>query len=468
MHNILLITIESLRSDRIHSFGYPGDITPNIDKLVNSGTSFNNAFATSTWTPASITSILTSNYSLSFKGCISPLETTTSIAQVLRNAGFRTGAFNSGAWLSSPYYARGFEKYHYGTKKPFLKIYDKFLNISEKFGLENQMDAIYRRYKRARSHFDRYFLEYQYSKNLNKLALSWVKYILSKNNNFFLWIHYPDTHEPYFITRRRAQELGLSFREILELNEKAMYKMGTRKKNDLSLTNKEKSLLSSLYDECILDVDEQIGFHLDVLKKFNVLDDTYVIVTSDHAQQFFEHGEFGHDLYVYDEVVNVPLIFSGPGITFSKHSHMVSLLDLAPTIFDLIGIPNPRFRSIGQNLLREKRKFIFIEDSRRKRNDFKIIDGKVFVDTRWLTIGCRTNRWKYIYNANGKDELYDLLKDPHERQNIVDTKNQIAEQLKLLVIQHLREKEKRHRTMYKINLLRGKSSFLARKGDNLI
>jgi len=227
----------------------------------------------------------------------------------------------------------------------------------------------------------------------------------------------------------------------------------------VSLTDKETSLLTKLYDECIRDVDEQVGVLLKGLDKLGILDDTYIIVTSDHGQQFFEHGEFGHDLYVYDEVVKVPLIIVGPDIPRVRHDHITTLLDLPSTMLDLLGIQKPHyFQSIGQNLLKTQRKYIFIEESRRTRNDVKMSEGKIFLDTRWLTIACRTNRWKYIYRTNGKDELYDLLNDPRELQNVVETYNEVVRQLKYLTIQHLRKKEEHHRTMYKISRLRDKLS----------
>lgn len=233
-----------------------------------------------------------------------------------------------------------------------------------------------------------------------------------------------------------------------------MFNQQTRKAHELSLLDPELSLLKALYDESIKLSDEQIGIFLREMEDLNIMDKTYIIITSDHGQQFLEHGDFGHGLYLYDEIVRVPLIMVGPNIPTQTYHHPASLLDLAPTMLDLMGIHRP-CNFWGQNLLSNQRKFLIIEESRRKRNDVIMEEGRILLDTKMKKTAIRTDGYKYIYDIDrGEEELYDLLQDPQEHENISQNNKDICEKMKINVIKHTEFEKEICRMMHKIDSLR--------------
>jgi len=190
-----------------------------------------------------------------------------------------------------------------------------------------------------------------------------------------------------------------------------------------------------------------IGSLCHTLEQSNILDDTFVILTADHGQQFMEHGCFGHGDYLYDELIHVPLIIVGPGLRNQVISQQVSLLDLAPTILDLVKIEKPK-AFLGNSVLP------LITGNRAKAGSLDAISEagtvinevsvgtKLQLNVNQRVISVRTGKWKYIYNEGRQDELYDLEDDPKETKNIIDVKPEIATELRARIMAHIEFEEK--------------------------
>lgn len=391
---MILLTIDSLRADHSGCCGCPEDVSPNIDNLAKKGALFLEAMSNGTHTASSFPPILTSSYA-SFhdiaektSGIILRPEYRT-VAEELQNRGYSTATFHANPYISRFFnYNKGFDVFEdfieKRDKKHYLpKDFNIFHRILEYFRL---MNAFFNRLlwngreKRANA--------------INQKAISWLENI---THPFFLWLHYMDVHVPYMSPNCTL------FERMIALN---LYR-----KRHKHLSDQELERLIKLYDDEIRYVDSEIGFFLNDLEKIGVsLDNTYVIVTSDHGEKFNEHQETVHGGKPYNEVIRVPLIIAGPGIEEDMViKDQVCLLDLSPTILDLLNIE--RIESfLGTSLLplmrgkKMAKRYIISEDARG-------------------TLSCTTQKWKLIRDAGGECEFYDLEKDPQERVNLIDSKN---------------------------------------------
>jgi arylsulfatase A-like enzyme len=154
-------------------------------------------------------------------------------------------------------------------------------------------------------------------------------------------------------------------------------------------------------------VDGQIGKLRRELRELGLDRDTYLIVTADHAEAFGEHGHFFHASTVYEEMIRVPLLIEGPGVKPRMARHAVSLIDLGPTILSLFGLPTPG-HFMGQSLL----PFMHGEDPKLSR-PLAVDNGG---GKRAMLF---EGRWKVI-RRSGVEEVFDLQRDPAERQNLVE------------------------------------------------
>jgi len=259
-------------------------------------------------------------------------------------------------------------------------------------------------------------------------------------------MHYFDPHQPYL-----PVEMSLSERiRAVQLNNKvylSSMNFDPRKRN-VNLSKNELKEIISLYEREVEYVDSEIGLFLTELEKLGVdLENSYIILTADHGEEFMEHGDLEHHRKLYDELIHVPLIICGPGIRGNRVVRdQVSLIDIVPTIFDLLGYqPLKEFqgRSLlplikGQNLPRKAviSEYCFIEG----------IEGYSY----------RTEDYKYILKLErGKryNELYNLLEDPEEQHNLVLDEKELTQEYETKVSSHiLMQRRIRQMKEYKLNL----------------
>jgi arylsulfatase A-like enzyme len=418
--NVILVTIDCLRADHVGFMGYSHDTTPFLDSLAQEGLHCSAAFAVGPVTPVSFLSLMTSTYPLKYRGYTSISNQRKPLAEVLSEQGFDTAAFHSNPYLSRFYgYERGFHTFYdsidFTSKRPtkminFLKKCNVLFNIAKK--TRRKFRGIKQRHVTA--------------EELNKKVIEWMK---TCSPPFFLWIHYMDVHAPYFPPSQYLTT-PLSSSEQQELFEKMAYHPHTISKSDL-----EKII--DLYDAEIRYVDDALRFLITTIK--NMFPNTAVIITSDHGDEFGEHGGFLHGPKLYDELLHVPLLLWASDMNHSINAEPVSLMDVAPTILDMLNIPAPSDFQ-GSSLLsmdkkRTDERGIFSEVSHKK-------EGKVTFHPEEKQICYRTAEWKYIYKEKGEDELYNLKDDPHEQHNVHFKEKEITEKYKQIIIEHMKAEEK--------------------------
>ena len=237
---------------------------------------------------------------------------------------------------------------------------------------------------------------------------------------FFIWTHFFDTHVPYCPGR------GPDWRRNSARHLRALgYDEGT----DLGIAAKKRpesagdwEAWSALYDAAVHYVDQEIGRIVDALESRKLLDDTVIVITSDHGEELGEHGDVSHHFRMYDHNIKVPLVIRGPGVAPGTLGGLTTIMDIAPTVADLAGVdaaPGWEGTSVFSDTVKQRTHTI--------AEAFH--GGNCLFDHRPPYIAVRTPERKYLWKEyrDGNDrfsaednELYDLTADPLEQNNIYD------------------------------------------------
>lgn len=421
--NIILITIDALRADHVTCLGNLKKTTLNIDEMAKKGALFTQAISTGPSTRRSFISMFSSTYASMYGGFRnSSFENRNMIAEILRKQRYSTAAFHSNVLLSSYFnYNRGFDRFEdffepAQVKSVFTKLEQAFQKrLKTTFGPALQIVK-----------FIRGNLPYRRAEFINRHALSWLK---DCSNKFFLWIHYMDCHFPYLPPTSFAPPTA-SWWMFFELNFRWRIKA--------SLSKKQLAILTSFYDGEIRYVDDCLGILLNKLKEMGIwLDNTFIILAADHGEEFKDHGRLGHDFRLYDELVHVPLIICGPGIKpKTVVESPVSLIDLSPTILDLLDIQNVPETFLGKSLFHPDRKY--------RRDKLEGVISEWDCENRRI-LAYRTKEWKYILTINDQNmrhELYNLQADPKETKEVSHEEEGRCKVFRSKLLEHIRMKER--------------------------
>lgn len=449
MINVFLITIDCLRADHLSCMGYSRETTPIIDKIAQEGTLYKQAIAQGPNSSSSIPAILTSTYPIMFDGYRSLSDYRTVISELLEKSEILTAAFHSNPYFSEYYgYDRGFRFFNdfltSGTKRrqeastPVSNAYRNFIRLIKKTFGKNLFvkSKTFQKFRRTSG-----------GKTLEKLigaervptadkitsrALNWLED--HKSENLFLWTHYMDAHEPTMPPKK--------FLKIFNRSPNILDSTGVSERilSDDITSGERKNLLQGLidlYDAEIRFIDYHIGKFLEKLKNLGLLEDSLIIITADHGEEFFEHGGMAHGA-LYDEVINVPLIVFSPSSEGKVIENQVELLDIAPTVLDFFDMESPEEYQ-GTSLFRLN------------NGESDSVDGVVSevlheqsstpsftLDER--RISYRTDKWKLILDKrNERRELYNISQDPKERENVYSERKDKAEELETKIKGHIRE-----------------------------
>lgn len=378
---VILISIDTLRADHVSAYGYDRATTPNLDRFAQEAVLFENAFCQETYTLSSHMTMLTGLYPKHHGTTpFTPYEEDrVTLTELLRDAGYLSAGFTGFKnWLKAEWgFAQGFDLYN--TPEDVRRT------VTE----------------------------------THALAEEWLSG--ADRPNLFLFLHNYDVHgyrrmggpddvypygptDPDFLRfskggRAKALAAAGGLKAAKERYEEAFW--GREK-----LSPDELGYLRALYDDAIVLVDSALGEFFEMLKDRGIYDDALIVVTSDHGEalgdvmpsgrQLFEHGS------VYDHSAKVPLIVKFPGKRFAgrRYRPNVQLIDLAPTILDVAGLPVPDWMD-GSSLI-------------------ELLEGRAepaaFVYTqRHVAQSVRDKTWKLILNTNLKQyELFDIPADPAE------------------------------------------------------
>jgi len=422
MKNVILVTIDCLRADHLSCLGYSKENTPTLDNLAENGVLFSQAISTGTYTPISFPGILASTYPRYRQEDHRWLPKGKSlISEILKREGYKTAAFHSAPFLSRYY------SYNHG----FDIFYDSFIFKDTKIG-RKILGKKYETYKRALmrakfllSTFISSDNPYENAETITRRAIRWLK---NNPGGFFLWLHYMDAHFPYSPPKRFLPEY-ISRSTVKKIMRKMVLNIGKK------MTDEELKSITDLYDSGIRYIDYEIWSLIEKLKEADIYDSTYIIVTADHGEEFGEHGKIGHGLLQKpnEELIRVPLIIRGPGLQKGLINQVVSLLDIPPTILDLLDIPE-EIKYQGKSLLP------VIRGEKRTEG---VISESYVLGAKKKTISYRTPEWKFIMDEKGYEcELYNLQSDPKEKENLYEKERERAKEFESKIMEHIAKQEK--------------------------
>ena len=320
--NVLLISADTLRADRLSLYGYGRPTSPHLDAWAEAcGVTFDTAVASSPWTLPSHTTLFTGLDALTH-GVNYPVpvpDAFTTLAERLRAAGYSTYAVTGGGYLSP----------HYGLAQGF----DRFLRWGDQPRASRELEA----------------------------GIAAAQKILAAHRQgpFFLFLHTYETHTPYrprqpYLSALRGEEPREYPRPVSERNHKRrpqegmvqrrqwIWQEGPRLYQGAPLTAAERALAADFYDSSVAFLDAQLGRLLAGLRSAGRDRDTLVILTSDHGESLGEHGLVGHT-NLYDTDLLVPVVMALPGCDGGgrRVATQVRSADILPTVLDLAGLEIP-------------------------------------------------------------------------------------------------------------------------------
>jgi arylsulfatase A-like enzyme len=303
--SLILVSIDTLRADRLGAYGYGRETSPTLDALARRGVRFETVIAESAWTLPSHMTLFT-GLPPTLHGVVSHewrlAAAVPTLAELLQAHGYRTFAFTGGLNVAPNFgFGRGFE------------VYASAMQNRE----SGEMEPIPFRSALALA-----------SRRIGKLA---------PDAPFFAFVHTYDVHCPYDPPAEYAERFDSRPPEDrIETRDRC----GTPDFNAMALTPGQAAFLSDRYDASIRYADDLLGDFLEALRGQGVLDRSFVVVLSDHGEEFLEHGRIGHQT-LYIECLRVPWIIAGPGLEPRVVRDPVGLADVMPTLLALLEVPAP-------------------------------------------------------------------------------------------------------------------------------
>lgn len=409
--NVLLIVLDTVRAKNLSLYSYHRPTTPRLQALGKTGVVFERALSTSPWTLPSHASMFTGRYPHELSAdWLAPLDATyPTLAEILTTRGYHTAGF-----VANPLFCQR----ETGLARGFTRYEDYPISLAEFVGSSSLGQAM------LNSHTLRRIVgTYQVAgrKTASEVNGDVLRWLAGQNPSrpFFVFLNYFDAHEPYVSPGRYdAMFAATPIRRYsqIQYQGRQAWRVETEKTSP-----KEIQAEVDAYDGAIAYLDHQLGVLLDALQENGRLENTLVIVTSDHGEEFGDHGVFGHGNGLYLPAVHVPLIISFPSrVPAGLRVHdPVTLRDLPATIVQLLGAVDVRFP--GQSLSR----YWEGGDAARRTPGSPLL-SELNPDPRrpkWNggTRSLVSGGMRYIKNRDGREELYDFDNDPSERHDLART-----------------------------------------------
>jgi arylsulfatase A-like enzyme len=403
--NVILLTIDTLRADRLGCYGHNAHLTPNIDRLAYSGIRFDQAISGGSWTQAAFPVLLTSSYAAMYGGCLGRLSPERpSPIETLAASGYVTGGFSTNLHLSR---ATGFDRgfLHFveldpGEVDPGLRRIKGGQRL-----LRNELTHSVLRTMGIRTRPARL---YSSAAQVTDSLCQWLEQV---KRPFFAWAHYMDLHWPYHMEEElvHPRHIAQAWQDLAIMNGRSNFD------RDQSITTAQREHFVDLYEKSLQYLDVQIGRLINHIHHSGYAENTVIFLVADHGDEFLDHGRWGHwESNLYDEIIKVPLIMWIPnGPHGQVIRQQVRLLDLMPTILDLCGY------SISNGLMGTSMASLLTQGESKYDGEETISEMR---RDPWHRIAVRTESFKYIWDSQRPDqpELYDLRTDPGEKQNVRD------------------------------------------------
>ena len=475
--NVVILLLDCVRADHLGCYGHAGGLTPNIDAVAAEGTTFNNAISSSIWTLESVASLFSGLYPSQHRtyyghAWLDPAFPT--LAGWLQDLGYETRSATRNPWIAP----------ETGLTRGFGTVTD--LRLAARFGplagwgrrlaarqggggaasgmapggRGRRPMALARRMWQGLNHRLEARMPDAGAARINHSVIDWLDR-RDRRNPFFLFIDYMEAHGPYVAPaaeRWRFLPPGITPEQAHRVPLQSWaYHADPERLDDLA-----RSVVQALYAAALAYLDRQVGALVAALRARGILDDTLLVIMADHGENLGDHGMVGHNFCVYDSLARVPLVCRLPGAFDQgcRVNQLVQNVDLFPTVEGLLGQRAPQPESVAAAAGSPA------SDSRRRLGrDLRTLtttatveraapgrsEEQAFVeylapnldlirvrapaadltalDRSWRAL--RKGRWKLLLASDGTRELYDLLADPEERNDLAHEEPERAAELEL-------------------------------------
>lgn len=386
--NVLLISLDSLRKDFVSCYGHvpihaPEEkTTPHIDRLAAEGVVMEEHYTNTSWTLPSHMTMMTGQpdtvHGVDYQDFALGFSRPT-VAAVLQKIGYATAGFYSGPYCHERFgFARGFDEYAsaYGHEAQQTNAaraaQQRLVDAAVGGGDMNRATELAAELARLDRQIDKLSHRDHSSEQVTDAALGAIERAEASDKPWFVFAHYFDPHYDYDPPAAIAERFDPDYdgdidgkrfisngkirraRNPAPTYEEGLFPAGaplTTKRNP-DLTDRDLEHVLALYEAEIAWTDSQIGRLLDALRERDILDNTLVIVTADHGEEFFEHGGVGHRRTLLEEQLQAPLVMRLPGLlpAGARVRGLGGHEDLFPTILDVLGVPAPQ-GLLGRSLM---------------------------------------------------------------------------------------------------------------------
>jgi arylsulfatase A-like enzyme len=416
--NVILIVLDTVRADRMGLYGYSRDTTPNLARLAGRGVRFERAFSTAPWTAPSHASLFTGRWPHELSiGWDRPLDAAhATLAEVLAKSGYETAGFVANTTYCS--YETGLDRgfAHYEDYDVTLRgvllcssLVERTLNfvhkhpaLAGKLGLDGTSAG------------DR-----KDAARINRDFLRWIDHRSDQSRPFFSFLNFYDAHHPYLAPDLEA---GSPFGSKPDSPRDFRLLKTWWERDKVGIKPDDLDLARDAYDRCIAYLDDQLGQLFAELRRRGELDESVVIVTSDHGEHLGEHQLYGHGCSVYRPELHVPLVVVAPGLCPEGQAidRPVSLRDVPATVFGLLGLPGASpfpGRSLARTWNGEKDSSSLILSEVKSPPDDDPNRGRSPAAKGPMSSAVDGD-YHYIKGGDGREELFDLRRDPDEQNDL--------------------------------------------------
>jgi len=399
--NIMLIILDTVRAANLGLYGYARPTSPFLDSLARSSVVFDSAFSTSPWTLPSHASMFTGRYPAELSAnWQTPLDGSyPTVAELLSAAGYSTAGFVANRYYTSAVYGLGRGFVHYDdfdiSLGETLKSSFFVSRLLNKDGALRRMTG------------NRQLLSRKSAADINRAALRWLSRPATRPR--FVFLNYFDAHDPYWPPAPFDTLFG-----PVKKRENPTLEWGR------PWTDEQVHAENDAYDRVLVWLDRSLEQLFAGLDHDGLLDNTIVIITSDHGEHLGEHGFMRHGRTLYQPLIHVPLLIHAPGRMpgGTRIDSPVSLRDMAATILDFAGVapqgvPGTTLRRFADDPTAPVPSWIRAEVRRSIRTPARYPATHGDLQT-FLSGG-----YQYIVSTTGKDELYSLSADPSQTTNLI-------------------------------------------------
>jgi arylsulfatase A-like enzyme len=406
-YNVIIVSLDTLRADRLGCYGNPLPVSPAIDRLAAGSTLFECVYAHAPYTHSSHASLFSSLYP-SAHGVLASTDSVpaelTLLPEILAREGWMTASFNGGGYVSHEFgFHQGFDLYC--EVDPLGDQYTLGKPLAANRFTDGSRDSLNR-------------------------ALAWVESMRAQR--FFLFLHTFIVHD-YLPPESWAEVFNKDCPGGLEASSENVRKVFQAYFEDCKLEADQLQFMNNMYNATIRAADDMVAELVHRLTSLDLLEKTVLVISSDHGEEFLEHGFLAHGKAVYDESIRVPLIIRVPGMAGGNRvKTRVGQVDLLPSLLELLKIEGPETMQ-GRSFLPLMRgesgpNRTILSEVKMPR----ISDRACIISDGWKFIEGSMDESLY-YKPPAPERLYYLPEDPGEKNNRINSHPEEAERLRALL-----------------------------------